>query len=52
MLQRNKLALASMAQLVTVSSHYLRIVGSIPGQGIDLGCELDHWLGCIRKATN
>ena len=35
------LVLASVAQLVGVSSHNLKVVGSIPSQNTVLGCEFD-----------
>ena len=41
-----------MAQLVGVSSTHQKVVGSIPGQGTCLGCELNTWSGLMQEATN
>ena len=34
-----------MAQLFGASSHKWKVVGSIPSQGMYLGCGFDLWLG-------
>ena len=40
-------ALASVTQVVGVSSHDRRFAGLIPGQGTCLGCGFDPWSGGI-----
>ena len=50
--KKQKAALASVALLVGMSSHNLKVTGLTSGQGTRPGCRLDAHLGCVQEAAN